>query len=74
VQALFASAAKAEKQEVDEASNLAGMGRELREMMAKCGECGRGRPLKLWQDPDDSQWYCRVCWVNFYERDPPDKP
>lgn len=69
VKDFFAKAAKAEKKQ---SSN--GKGQELMDMLVKCAECGRGKPLKLWQDPDDDQWYCRVCWVNFYERDPPDKP
>lgn len=34
-----------------------------------CGECGRGRPLKLFED--DGGWYCRMCWVQFYGVEPP---
>jgi len=41
---------------------------------ATCGECNRGRPLKLWQDSDDMGWYCRMCWVDFYGMEPPSKP
>eukprot|EP00931_Biecheleriopsis_adriatica_P010794 TRINITY_DN111851_c0_g1_i1.p1 TRINITY_DN111851_c0_g1~~TRINITY_DN111851_c0_g1_i1.p1 ORF type:complete len:509 (+),score=106.20 TRINITY_DN111851_c0_g1_i1:51-1577(+) len=37
----------------------------------KCGECGRGRPLKMFED--DGVWYCRVCWVEFYGVEPPAK-
>lgn len=38
-----------------------------------CGECKRGRPLKLFQDEEDGQWYCRRCWLRFYGVDPPAK-
>lgn len=38
-----------------------------------CGECRRGGPLKLFQDPEDECWYCRVCWVEFYGKEPPMK-
>eukprot|EP00747_Dinoflagellata_sp_TGD_P088332 gnl/TRDRNA2_/TRDRNA2_163957_c2_seq2.p1 gnl/TRDRNA2_/TRDRNA2_163957_c2~~gnl/TRDRNA2_/TRDRNA2_163957_c2_seq2.p1 ORF type:complete len:516 (-),score=111.45 gnl/TRDRNA2_/TRDRNA2_163957_c2_seq2:99-1646(-) len=39
----------------------------------KCGECGRGKPLKLFADPSDGQTYCRMCWMEFYGKDPPGK-
>merc|ERR1719436_1465998 len=32
--------------------------RDAKEEHAVCAECGRGRPLKLFLDVDDDQWYC----------------
>jgi len=70
VQDLFAKTKQDEK-------GLSSMGQELKEMLNnndnKCGECGRGRPLKLFVDPDDDQWYCRLCWIEFYGLEPPGK-
>jgi len=40
---------------------------------SSCAECNRGLPLKLFKDDDDEQWYCRMCWVNFYGVEPPGK-
>jgi len=63
-----------DKFKAQEERSGASMGKELREMLAKCAECGRGKPLKLFQDLDDEQWYCRKCWVDFYGLEPPGKP
>lgn len=40
----------------------------------RCTECQRGRPLKLFKDDDDGNVYCRMCWFQFYEMEPPRKP
>lgn len=47
--------------------------RHARDQVNKCAECGRGRPLKLFVDDDDGNWYCRMCWVEFYGLEPPAK-
>mmetsp|Transcript_36192 Transcript_36192/g.115123 ORF Transcript_36192/g.115123 Transcript_36192/m.115123 type:complete len:524 (+) Transcript_36192:136-1707(+) len=48
--------------------------RVAREKVAKCFECGRGKPLKLFEDDDyDGNLYCRMCWVEFYGLEPPAK-
>jgi hypothetical protein len=51
----------------------AAVARPQRQPAQECGECGRGRPLKLFLDQEDDQWYCRVCWVEFYKKEPPAK-
>mmetsp|Transcript_4504 Transcript_4504/g.10962 ORF Transcript_4504/g.10962 Transcript_4504/m.10962 type:complete len:457 (+) Transcript_4504:1-1371(+) len=38
---------------------------------ASCEECGRGRPLKLHFDADYGQYFCRMCWLDFYGVAPP---
>jgi len=43
----------------------------VRDQGAKCFECGRGKPLKLFLDEDDGNPYCHACWVEFYGLVPP---
>eukprot|EP00927_Polykrikos_kofoidii_P083548 TRINITY_DN8581_c0_g1_i1.p1 TRINITY_DN8581_c0_g1~~TRINITY_DN8581_c0_g1_i1.p1 ORF type:complete len:858 (+),score=151.88 TRINITY_DN8581_c0_g1_i1:56-2629(+) len=47
--------------------------KEVSSRVSTCGECGRGRPVKLFIDDDDGQFYCRKCWVEFYSKEPPNK-
>jgi hypothetical protein len=67
VDQLFARAARVEER------NAVPAERDVHQQATACGECGRGRPLKLFMDPDDSQWYCRMCWLDFYGKEPPKK-
>eukprot|EP00933_Yihiella_yeosuensis_P008939 TRINITY_DN11466_c0_g1_i1.p1 TRINITY_DN11466_c0_g1~~TRINITY_DN11466_c0_g1_i1.p1 ORF type:complete len:556 (-),score=151.25 TRINITY_DN11466_c0_g1_i1:160-1626(-) len=46
---------------------------QAQNQVQECGECGRGRPLKFYLDSDDGGWYCRKCWVDFYNAEPPNK-
>mmetsp|Transcript_45019 Transcript_45019/g.106940 ORF Transcript_45019/g.106940 Transcript_45019/m.106940 type:complete len:535 (+) Transcript_45019:92-1696(+) len=38
-----------------------------------CDECERSIPLYLYKDPEDGGWYCRMCWVTFYNKEPPNR-
>ncbi|CAE8620200.1 unnamed protein product, partial [Polarella glacialis] len=40
---------------------------------SECGQCRRGRPLKLFLDDTDGAWYCRMCWLEFYQVEPTSK-